>query len=265
MGVGREEFFHQIHFEIRLQLENSFRSHLLTRFLFFSLFRSPSSHRFPERTELYGKSGIKTSKRISNPGCFATNTQLLIAPLLPFIEPDVQPTVFGISGYSGAGTKSGKTPKIDPEELKKGGGVRIYSLTDHIHEREAGFHLGTLREEYETRSPTKDGISTSTTTLGKRPFSVAFIPSVAPWFSGILSTVSIPLAHEIRASEVRKMYEEFYADCELVKIVDGVPEVGDIMGRHGVRIGGFQVHSSGKRVVVVVSFLSFFLRFCTVD
>lgn len=252
---GRSDTSVKIQFEILATRKFILKSHYLLASLP-SLFRSPSSlfNSLRNNIELYAKNEITTSKRISNPGCFATNSQLLIAPLLPYIEPDVQPTVFGISGYSGAGTKSGKTPKIDPSELKKGGGVRIYSLTDHIHEREAGFHLGRLLEDYETRSPTTaEGIVPTTTTLGKNPFSIAFIPSVAPWFSGILSTVSIPLSQEIRASEVRKLFEEYYEDCELVKIVDGVPEVGDIMGKHGVRIGGFQVHSSGKRVVVVVS------------
>lgn len=211
--------------------------------LFLSSINRPSH----ETTELYAKSSIVNAKRIANPGCFATNTQLLIAPLLPYLDRNAQPTVFGISGYSGAGTKSGKTPKIDPNELKKGGGVRIYSLTDHIHEREAGYHLSSLLP------PSSSSASESTT----NPFSIAFIPSVAPWFSGILSTVSIPLSKEMRASEVRSAFEEYYKGMQLIKIVEGVPEVGDIMGGHGVRIGGFQVHSSGKRVVVVVRPFSF--------
>lgn len=58
--------------------------------------------------ELYGREETKKSKRISNPGCYATNTQLLLAPLLPYLDPVQVPTIFGISGYSGAGTKSGQ-------------------------------------------------------------------------------------------------------------------------------------------------------------
>ena len=52
-------------------------------------------------------------------------------------------------------------------------------MTGHIHEREAGYHLSRLLE----------GESSASTTI-----KVAFIPSVAPWFSGIISTVSIPLS-----------------------------------------------------------------------
>lgn len=58
--------------------------------------------------ELYGREETKQSTRISNPGCYATNTQLLLAPLLPYLDTTRPPTVFGISGFSGAGTKSGE-------------------------------------------------------------------------------------------------------------------------------------------------------------
>lgn len=59
-------------------------------------------------SELYDRELTKRSKRISNPGCYATNTQLLLAPLLPYLDKVQMPTVFGVSGYSGAGTKSGE-------------------------------------------------------------------------------------------------------------------------------------------------------------
>lgn len=57
---------------------------------------------------------------MSNPGCYATNTQMLLAPLMPFIDPSNPPTIFGVSGYSGAGTKTGENdehgqPKTVPK------------------------------------------------------------------------------------------------------------------------------------------------------
>lgn len=185
--------------------------------------------------ELYNREALHSAKRISNPGCFATNTQLLLAPLLPYMS--APPSVHAISGYSGAGTKSGKEPKITPESLQ--GGVKPYSLTDHIHEREAGYQLSKLLD--------------SSAHLKKDEFSVAFMPNVAPWFQGIISTVSIPLKQEMRASEIKQLFEDKYGNEKLVQIQAGVPEIGQISGKHGVRIGGFQVHSSGKRVVIVVS------------
>ena len=187
---------------------------------------------FVLRVELYSREAIRSSKRIANPGCYSTNTQLLIAPLLPYVS--AQPTIFGVSGYSGAGTSKGSTPKVSAESLR--GGIRAYSVTDHIHEREASFHLSTL---------------------SKSDFSVAFIPHVAPWFQGIISTASIPLSENMRAEDIRTLFEEKYAGEKLIKIQKEVPEVADISQKHGWTVGGFQVHSSGRRAVIVVSIVKF--------
>lgn len=192
----------------------------------------------PSPAELYNREALKSAKRISNPGCFATNAQLLLAPLLPYMS--ATPSVFAISGYSGAGTKTGKEPKVSPASLRDG--VKPYSLTDHIHERESGYHLSKLLKSEDAAAA-----------LAADDFKVAFMPHVAPWFQGIIATVSIPLKQEMRASEIRALFEERYGGEQLVKIQNEVPEIYQIAGKHGVRIGGIQVHSSGKRVVLVVS------------
>ena len=102
--------------------------------------------------ELVNRAKLSDAKRIANPGCYATAAQLGIAPLLEFIGG--QPTVFGVSGYSGAGTKP--SPKNDVKNLENN--LIPYSLTDHVHEKEISRQLGT---------------------------EVAFIPHVAVWFQGI--------------------------------------------------------------------------------
>jgi N-acetyl-gamma-glutamyl-phosphate reductase / acetylglutamate kinase len=196
--------------------------------------------------ELYGRDAIRAAKRISNPGCYATSTQLLVAPLLPFINTRAWPTVFGVSGYSGAGTVAGgvaadgrptTVAKVTPDSLS--GGIRPYSLTDHIHEREAGRHLTHLLAD-----PTN-------------PVKVAFVPTVAPWFSGIISVLSMPLSKSITAREVRELYEGRYGRERLITIKKDVPVLADVENKHGWTVGGFQVHSEGDRAVVVVSVLSF--------
>ncbi|KAA1477935.1 acetylglutamate kinase ARG6 [Dentipellis sp. KUC8613] len=188
--------------------------------------------------ELYGRAPIRASKRISNPGCYATSSQLLVAPLLPYLNRGAWPHIFGMSGYSGAGTLAGATdpdgrpttiPKVTPQSL--GGGVKPYALTDHIHEREAGTHLSTLLG-------------------GAEPMKVAFIPNVAPWFSGIISVLSMPLSHSIPAKELKELYEEKYAGEKLIRVQNNVVELKDIEKKQGWVVGGFQVHSQGDRAVV---------------
>ena len=167
--------------------------------------------------ELVSRSDIAKATRISNPGCYATAAQLGIAPLVPFLS--TAPTVFGVSGYSGAGTKP--SPKNDVKNLTDN--IIPYSLTDHIHEREISRQLGT---------------------------EVAFIPHVAVWFQGIHHTISIPLKEAMTSRDIRQLYQERYAGERLVKVSGEPPSVKAISGKHGVEIGGFGVHSSGRRVVV---------------
>ncbi|KAG7095048.1 hypothetical protein E1B28_005838 [Marasmius oreades] len=187
--------------------------------------------------ELYGRSAIRASKRISNPGCYATSTQMLIAPLLDYLKTGAWPTVFGLSGYSGAGTVTSSDPdgrpislpKVTPETLA--GGIQPYALTDHIHEREAGHHLSSL--------------------LNNSSMKLAFIPAVTPWFSGIISTLSMPLTEKLSAKEIISLYQKRYAGEKLVSIKTAVPTLPDIANKHGWVVGGVQVHSEGERVVVI--------------
>ncbi|GME50249.1 Semialdehyde dehydrogenase NAD-binding protein [Neofusicoccum parvum] len=167
--------------------------------------------------ELVDRSKIANATRIANPGCYATAAQIGIAPIVDFLGG--QPTVFGVSGYSGAGTKP--SPKNDVNNLTNN--LIPYSLTDHIHEREISAQLGTP---------------------------VGFIPHVAVWFQGIHHTINIPLKQEMKSRDIRQLYQDRYAGEKLVKITGESPLVKNISGKHGVEVGGFAVHSSGKRVVV---------------
>ncbi|CAK7228287.1 Protein arg-6, mitochondrial [Sporothrix bragantina] len=170
--------------------------------------------------ELVQRGQIQNASLISNPGCYATAAQLGISPLLEHLGGT--PTIFGVSGYSGAGTKP--SPKNDVELLTNN--LIAYSLTDHIHEREISNQLGC---------------------------NVAFTPHVAVWFQGIHHTIHIPLKAPMTSRDIRQIYQDRYAGEKLVKVVGEAPLVKSISGKHGVEIGGFAVHSSGSHVVVCVT------------
>lgn len=173
--------------------------------------------------ELVKRGTIASAKRIANPGCYATAAQLGIAPLLPHLAAaPANPTVFGVSGYSGAGTKP--SPKNDVANLTDN--LIPYSLTDHIHEREISTQLD--RE-------------------------IGFIPHVAVWFAGIHHTISLPLAEKMASRDVRQLYQDRYAGEKLVRITGESPSVKQIANKHYVQIGGFAVHSGGKRAVINVT------------
>ena len=48
-----------------------------------------------------------------------------------------------------------------------------------------------------------------------------------------------------------RLYEDKYGHEKLVEILPRVPEISDIALKHGFKVGGVQVHSSGDHVVVV--------------
>lgn len=170
--------------------------------------------------ELNDRSVIAKARKISNPGCYATAAQLAIAPILDYIPKDAEPSIFGVSGYSGAGTKP--SPRNDVNNLRDN--LIPYSLTDHIHEKEISSRLG-------------------------RP--VAFTPHVAQWFQGISHTINIPLNQKLTSRDIRTIYQDRYATEKLVTVTGEPPLVKDVSGTHGVIIGGFGVNKRQDRVVVV--------------
>lgn len=172
--------------------------------------------------ELGARAKVANATKISNPGCYATAAQLAIAPLLEHISPTEKPSVFGVSGYSGAGTKP--SPKNDINNLRDN--LIPYSLTDHIHEREVSRQLGRR---------------------------INFTPHVAQWFQGITHTINIPLASKLTSRDIRNLYQDRFAGEKLITVTGEPPLVRDISGHHGVVIGGFGVNAAQDRVVVVAT------------
>lgn len=163
---------------------------------------------------------IQESTRIANPGCYATGMQLALLPIVERLQ-DI-PHVFGVSGYSGAGTTP--SPKNDPEQLRDN--LMPYSLTGHLHEREVSFQLATP---------------------------VHFMPHVAPYFRGITLTISATLKEQADREEIYGLYAKSYRKERLVRVLDEIPHVRDIAGRHDVAIGGITVDDAGGRLVMVAT------------
>jgi N-acetyl-gamma-glutamyl-phosphate reductase len=185
-----------------------------------------ADHRFDDAW-VYGqperhRARLRGATRIANPGCYATAMQLALAPLVPLLAPGAPPSVFGVSGYSGAGTTP--SPKNDPEVLEDN--LLPYALTGHVHEREVSRQLGTK---------------------------VFFAPHVAPFFRGITCTSSVAFAASHTREALAARYAEAYAD-EPLALWSASPEpplVRDIMNRHEVAIGGLTVSDDGLHAVVV--------------
>ena len=183
-----------------------------------------SDHRFDDDWQ-YGqperfRAEIAAARRIANPGCYATGAQLALAPFVD--ELDAVPTVFGVSGYSGAGTSP--SPRNDTEKLRDN--LMPYKLTGHTHEREVGRHIG---------------------------HEIHFTPHVAPFFRGITLTVSLDLEAERSRDELLDRLRRSYGDEPLVELTDEIPLVRDNACEHHVAIGGLEVSDDGRHAVLVAT------------
>lgn len=181
-----------------------------------------ADHRFDDEW-VYGlpelhRDKIAGARRIANPGCYATALQLAIAPFSDQIEGS--PTVFGVSGYSGAGTTP--SPRNDPDNLRDN--LIPYRLTGHNHEREGIRYLG---------------------------HQVRFMPHVHPAFRGLLVTAHMPLAVpttvDAAFAELSRMYERE----PLVDVQEEIPTLRDGTGLTGVLLGGTTVTEDGLGLTVV--------------
>lgn len=185
-----------------------------------------ADHRFDDEWA-YGlpelnRHAITGATRIANPGCYATAGQLGLAPIANRLA--ATPSLFGVSGYSGAGRTP--SPKNDPDRLADN--LLPYSLAGHVHEREIGHRLGR---------------------------SVRFMPHVAPFFRGIAMTIAARLEAPIRVDELETLYREAYAHEPRIRVSRKAPEVRDTRNTPDAAIGGFTVSPDDPCEIAVVSVL----------
>ncbi len=156
--------------------------------------------------------------KISNPGCYATAMQLALAPAMELLSGPAH--CFGVSGYSGAGTKP--SPNNDPDNLKDN--LIGYKLVEHLHEKEVSNRL-------------------------KKQ--VSFSPHVAAFFRGINMTVQLDFNTAQSSDALLQLYNHYYSQHPLVNCQQEIPVLKNVVNTAGCLIGGFSVSLDGKRGTIV--------------
>lgn len=171
---------------------------------------------------------IRSARRISNPGCYATAMHLALRPIIDLC--DGPPHCFGVSGYSGAGTSPSE--KNDPEIVTNN--ILPYSITGHLHEREVSRHLG---------AP------------------VRFAPSVGGHFRGIVLTAMCRLRDPVSPGDLVARYDLAYSGCSLVQFdARGSVDLRGVVDRNIARVGAVCVDNSDPNSVGVVCSLDNLLK-----
>ena len=162
-------------------------------------------------TAVYGlceryRTRIEDASLVANPGCYATAAILGIMPALAtgIIGSDV--IIDAKSGISGAG----RSLTLGTHYAESNEDVSAYSLTGHRH-------LAEITQELEAAA-----------LAGGHPVQslrITFVPHLIPMTRGILATCYADLNQErvTTTSEVRSLYEEYYADEPFVHVVDQPP------------------------------------------
>lgn len=169
---------------------------------------------------------------IATPGCHSTVVILALAPAIAagLVEPDViADTKTGLSG-------AGRALSLNVHFSEADESVAAYGLDGHRHLPEMTQELGGLAEAPAPR--------------------VTFVPHYIPMTRGILSTCYAQpkgrLAELDTAqarAELRRVYEEFYADAPFVRITDAPPSTKHVMGTNFALVHP-SVHPGTGRIVV---------------
>ncbi|MCL2478165.1 MAG: N-acetyl-gamma-glutamyl-phosphate reductase [Treponema sp.] len=151
----------------------------------------------PELSGVYRKK-IQSSKRVSNPGCFATGFNMLMYPLVSesIVPSDYPVSCHAVTGYSGGGKKLIGIYE-SPENKQKLESPCFYSLNlHHKHLPEMKKHSGLLNYPI-------------------------FTPILGNYYRGMI--VAVPLCTDlfqkkITADQAASFYSDYYRDQKFVKV-----------------------------------------------
>lgn len=169
-------------------------------------------------------SDIPSQQFIANPGCYPTGASLAAAPLANagLIERIVFDSKSGISG-------AGVEPSSVSHYPNMAENIQAYKLTAHRHRAEIVQELTRL-----------DGSLKS----------ISFTPHVIPSVRGILTTAHIFVKKQLSEEDVSAIYSDFYMDKPFIRLIKGIPMLGNVRGSNFCDIG-FEVEKGSDRIVVI--------------
>jgi LysW-gamma-L-alpha-aminoadipyl-6-phosphate/LysW-L-glutamyl-5-phosphate reductase len=176
---------------------------------------------------LYGATAIAV------PGCFATAAQLALYPLA-FAGLDVSPSLFAITGSSGAGVQ----PRPTTHHPMRASNVFAYSVLGHRHEAEV---LESWREW-----------------VGRPDATARLMTHSGPFVRGIYLTLHafVPRPLSIRAGEpgtiAARWFREAYAQRPFVRVLDAPPELTHAVGTNYALIHAVE-SETGDEIQVTVA------------
>ena len=174
-----------------------------------------------EFTDVQGK------KFISNPGCYATATELALIPLLKAgVAEEDSIIVDAKSGLTGAGKALSESSHF----VNVHDNYVTYKLNRHQH-------IPEIVQELQLFS--------------KKLHHIQFSTSLLPVNRGIMATSYVKLKKPLSEAELYAIYKDAYKDKPFVRIQDDLPELHNVIGSNFTDIGF--VYNDVTNVLTVVS------------
>jgi len=168
------------------------------------------------------RDNISTARYISNPGCFATATELALMPMVKSGKLRGKIIVDAKTGSSGSGAKAAANTH-HPQRMNS---FYAYKPFTHQHLPEITQHLKTI---------------------GDFQNELIFMTHSMPVSRGIFASCYMETETPMTAAEVEGLFRQYYADSFFVRIVNGSPDVNWVKNTNFCDIA---VHASGTQVAV---------------
>lgn len=177
------------------------------------------------------RQAIKTSRLISNPGCYTTCSILSLAPLIKYDLIDENSIIIDAkSGVSGAGR--GVSTDLLYGEVNES--IKAYKIGAHRHTPEIEQELRRL-----------------TSNTNNKNFNVLFTPHLVPMNRGILTLSYANLKANVKMKTIKEAFNEMYQDEYFVRLTgEKMPETRWVRGSNFIDIG-FTINERTNRVIVV--------------
>jgi N-acetyl-gamma-glutamyl-phosphate reductase, common form len=165
---------------------------------------------------------ICEAKYVANPGCFATAIQLGVLPLAKHLMLNNELHVNAITGSTGAGVKPTSTSHFS----WRNNNISIYKPFTHQHLAEINQSLKQLQTSFSS--------------------DINFLPVRGNFTRGIYT--SIYTETKVSLEEIKRMYEEYYADHSFTFITDKNPDLKQVVNTNKCLIN-LQKH--GDKLLII--------------
>lgn len=176
---------------------------------------------------------IKKSNLIACPGCYPTSALL---PLIPLLENNlIKKDSIIIDSKSGV-TGAGRSLKQSNLFCEVNESVKAYSVGKHRH-------IGEIEQELNKAAKSN---------FSDKKIEVDFTPHLLPINRGIISTIYTKTNQGFSFFDVKNCLETKYADEHFIQIIDGEPNIKDVVGTNFCLISAKKARTENGVILVSV-------------